>query len=44
MRATTRITGVNRKTVARLALRVGRGCADLHDGMMVGVAHRPAGT
>lgn len=34
MRATTRLTGVDRKTVAR---RVGRGCAALHDGMMVGV-------
>ncbi len=37
MRATTRLSGVDRKTVARLALRVGRGCAALHDGMMVGV-------
>lgn len=37
MRATTRLTGVDRKTVARLALRVGRGCAELHDRMMVGV-------
>ena len=36
-RAVTRLTGVDRKTVARLALRVGRGCAELHDRMMVGV-------
>jgi IS1 family transposase len=28
---------VNRGTVASLALRVGRGCAELHDRMMVGV-------
>jgi hypothetical protein len=26
-----------RKTVARLALRVGRGCAELHDRLMVGI-------
>src|ERR1700730_12931995 len=36
-RAVTRLTGIDRKTVARLALRVGRGCAELHDRMMVGV-------
>jgi len=30
-RAVTRLTGCDRKTVARLALRVGRGCAELHD-------------
>ena len=36
-RAVSRLTGVNRKTVARLALRVGRGCAELHDRMMVGI-------
>jgi IS1 family transposase len=36
-RAVTRLTGADRKTVARLALRVGRGCAELHDRMMVGV-------
>jgi IS1 family transposase len=36
-RAVTRLTGTDRKTVARLALRVGRGCAELHDRMMVGV-------
>lgn len=37
IRAASRITGVNRGTVASLALRVGRGCAELHDRMMVGV-------
>ena len=37
MRATTRLTGVDRKTVARLALKIGRGCAELHDRMAVGV-------
>lgn len=37
IRATSRITGVNRGTVAALALRVGCGCAELHDRMMVGV-------
>ena len=36
-RAATRLTGVDRKTVGRLALRVGRGCAELHDRMMVGI-------
>lgn len=36
-RATARLTGVNRETVATLALRVGRGCAELHDRIMVGV-------
>jgi hypothetical protein len=36
-RAVTRLTGTDRKTVARLALRVGRGCAELHDRLMVGI-------
>src|ERR1700722_17675624 len=36
-RAVRRLTGTNRKTVGRLALRVGRGCAELHDRMMVGI-------
>jgi len=40
-RAVSRLTGTDRKTVARLALRVGRGCAELHDRMMVGLrVHR----
>jgi IS1 family transposase len=36
-RAVTRLTGVDRKTVARLALRVGMGCMELHDRIMVGI-------
>ena len=36
-RAVSRLTDTDRKTVARLALKVGRGCAELHDRMMVGV-------
>src|SRR5437588_12860815 len=37
VRAVSRVTGVNRGTVAALALRLGRGCAELHDRMMVGL-------
>src|SRR5271170_7578479 len=37
IRATARITGVNRETVGKLALHVGRGCAELHDRLMVGI-------
>ena len=37
IRATARLTDTNRKTVGRLALHVGRGCAELHDRMMVGL-------
>ena len=37
VRATSRITGVNRGTVAALALKAGRGAAELHDRMMVGL-------
>jgi IS1 family transposase len=37
IRATARITGVNRETVGKLAYQVGRGCAELHDRMMVGI-------
>jgi IS1 family transposase len=40
-RAVSRLTGTDRKTVARLALAVGKGCAELHDRMMVGLhVHR----
>jgi hypothetical protein len=40
-RAVSRLTETDRKTVARLALAVGRGCAELHDRMMVGIrVHR----
>lgn len=35
--APLRLTGVNRGTVANLALRVGMGCMELHDRIMVGV-------
>jgi IS1 family transposase len=37
IRATERITGIHRDTIMRLGARVGRGCAELHDRMMVGV-------
>src|SRR3954462_10256200 len=37
VRATSRLVGVDKKTVASLALRVGTGCAELHDRMMVGL-------
>lgn len=37
VRAVSRITGVNRGTVAALALKAGHGCAELHDRMMVGL-------
>jgi len=37
IRATARVTDTDRKTVARLALSVGHGCAELHDRMMVGL-------
>lgn len=36
-RAVARLTDTDRKTVARLALRVGHGCAELHDRLFVGV-------
>jgi len=37
LRAVARITNTDRKTVARLALRLGLGCAELHDRLMVGL-------
>jgi IS1 family transposase len=37
IRAVARITGVNRETVGKVALQVGRGAAELHDRMMVGL-------
>ena len=37
VRAAARLAGVNRKTVGILALRMGRGCAELHDRTMVGI-------
>jgi IS1 family transposase len=36
-RAVARLSGVDRKTVGRLALQVGKGCAELHDRRMVGI-------
>nr|WP_246791505.1 hypothetical protein [Bradyrhizobium commune] len=37
IRTASRLTGVNRGTVANLAPRVGMGCMELHDRIMVGV-------
>src|SRR5437879_599794 len=37
IRATARLTGTDRGAVASLALRVGVGCAELHDRLMVGI-------
>jgi IS1 family transposase len=40
-RAVSRLTNTDRKTVARIAFAVGRGCAEMHDRMMVGLhVHR----
>ncbi|HXO73457.1 MAG TPA: transposase, partial [Bradyrhizobium sp.] len=37
IRTASRLTGVNRGTVGTLAYRVGIGCMELHDRLMVGV-------
>lgn len=37
IRATERLTGIHRDTIMRLGARVGRGCAELHDRMFVGL-------
>jgi IS1 family transposase len=37
IRATARLAGADRETVGKLALRVGKGCAELHDRRVVGV-------
>jgi len=37
IRATARLTGINRETVGKLALQIGRGCLELHDRLMVGI-------
>lgn len=37
IRAIERLTGIHRDTIMRLGARVGHGCAELHDRMMVGV-------
>lgn len=36
IRAVERLTGIHRDTVMRLGLRVGKGCAVLHDALMRG--------
>ena len=36
-RAIERLTGIHRDTIMRLGARVGRGCAELHDRIMVGL-------
>ena len=37
IRAIERLTGIHRDTIMRLGARVGRGCAELHDRMFVGI-------
>src|ERR1700719_2534476 len=37
IRSVERLTSVHRDTIMRLGARVGRGCAELHDRMMVGL-------
>src|SRR5215216_7985527 len=37
IRTAARLTGVNRGTVGSLAIRVGLGCMELHDRLMVGI-------
>jgi hypothetical protein len=37
IRATERLTGVNRGTILSLGVRVGEGCTTLHDAMMRGL-------
>ena len=37
IRSVERITGIHRDTIMRLGARVGRGCWELHDRMMVGL-------
>src|ERR1700724_2509088 len=37
IRAIERMTGIHRDTIMRLGARVGRGCAELHDRIMVGL-------
>ncbi len=34
IRSVERLTGIHRDTIMRLGIRVGEGCASLHDGMM----------
>ena len=37
IRTVERLTGIHRDTIMRLGARVGQGCAELHDRMMVGL-------
>src|SRR5215213_8026937 len=37
IRAVERMTGIHRDTIMRLGTKVGRGCAELHDRMFVGI-------
>src|SRR5262249_38171059 len=37
IRSVERLTGIHRDTIMRLATRVGRGCAELHNRIMVGL-------
>jgi IS1 family transposase len=37
IRAIERLTGIHRDTIMRLGARVGRGCAEMHDRIMVGL-------
>jgi hypothetical protein len=37
IRATERLTGTHRDSIMRLGVRVGQGCAKLHDALMTGV-------
>jgi hypothetical protein len=37
IRSVERLTGIRRDTIMRLGARIARGCAELHDRMMVGI-------
>ena len=37
IRSIERLTGIHRDTIMRLGARIGRGCAELHDRIMVGL-------
>jgi hypothetical protein len=37
IRATARLVSVNRETVGKLAVQVGKGCAELHDRRFIGI-------
>ena len=38
IRSVERLTGIHRDTIMRLGARIGRGCAALHDKMIVGTS------